>query len=62
MTTTTTPPFELVVSRVINAPQDRVFEAWTKPEQMTQWFAPRPFQLIVGKMSMPPRAPSRAGR
>jgi uncharacterized protein YndB with AHSA1/START domain len=48
--TTTKPPFELDMSRVINAPRARVFEAWTKPEQMTQWFAPEPFQLIVGTM------------
>ena len=54
MTTTPKPPFELVMSRVINAPRDRVFEAWTKPEQMTQWFAPKPFQLIVGKMDFRP--------
>ena len=47
---TTKPAFELEFTRVINAPRARVYEAWTKPEQITKWFAPKPFQLIVNKM------------
>ena len=54
MTTTKEPPFELVMSRVINAPRARVFEAWTTPEQMAQWFAPKPFKLVVDKMVFRP--------
>jgi len=42
------------MSRVINAQRARVFEAWTKPEQMRQWFAPKPFQLIVDTMDFRP--------
>jgi len=30
----------LQVKRFINATRDRVFEAWTKPELMKQWYAP----------------------
>lgn len=44
------PAFELVLTQVIAAPRERVYEAWTKPEQMAQWFAPKPYQLIVGSM------------
>ncbi len=44
------PAFELVLERIINAPRVRVYEAWTDPKQMAQWFAPKPFQLIVNKM------------
>ncbi len=59
------PPFELVLERVIQAPRERVFEAWTQPEQIKHWFAPKPYQLIVkqmdfrsgGKFSMAMRAP-----
>jgi len=32
---------ELVVSRSFNAPARIVFEAWTKPEYLTRWWAPR---------------------
>lgn len=48
------PPLDLVLTRVIDAPRARVFEAWTKPEQMAQWFAPKPFKLIIEKMDFRP--------
>jgi uncharacterized protein YndB with AHSA1/START domain len=32
----------LVVRRTIRAPVDRVFAAWTQPEQIRQWWGPRP--------------------
>lgn len=28
------------IARLIKAPRDRVYAAWTDPEQMKQWFAP----------------------
>ena len=34
---------ELVLIRVLNAPREKVFRAWTEPELMKQWFAPRPW-------------------
>jgi uncharacterized protein YndB with AHSA1/START domain len=57
MTTTgdkTGPAFELELERLIKAPRERVFEAWTKPEQMVQWFAPKPFQLVISEMDFRP--------
>lgn len=32
---------ELVVTRTFNAPARLVFEAWTKPELMRQWWVPK---------------------
>jgi uncharacterized protein YndB with AHSA1/START domain len=32
----------LVVRRTIRAPIDRVFSAWTEPEQLRAWWGPRP--------------------
>lgn len=52
--TTQKPAFELVIEKVINAPRARVYEAWTKPDQITRWFAPKPFQLIVKEMDFRP--------
>jgi uncharacterized protein YndB with AHSA1/START domain len=49
-----TPAFELVLERVIDAPRARVFEPWTEPEQMAQWFAPKPFKLIIDEMDFRP--------
>lgn len=34
---------EIVLSRVIAAPRDRVFAAWTDPKQVVQWFGPKGF-------------------
>lgn len=33
------------VERIFNAPRDRVFAAYTQPEHITQWWAPRPWHL-----------------
>lgn len=31
----------LVITRVFDAPRERVFKAWTEPEQLMRWFAPK---------------------
>jgi uncharacterized protein YndB with AHSA1/START domain len=38
---------ELVVSRTFNAPARLVFKAWTKPELLKQWWAPKSFGLTM---------------
>lgn len=35
--------YELVLTRIIDAPPEKVYRAWTEPELMKQWFAPLPF-------------------
>jgi uncharacterized protein YndB with AHSA1/START domain len=34
---------EVVVSRLINAPRERVFDAWVKAEKLAQWWGPHGF-------------------
>jgi uncharacterized protein YndB with AHSA1/START domain len=36
---------EIVLSRVIGAPRERVFQAWTDPQQIVQWFGPDGFTV-----------------
>lgn len=36
---------ELVVSRIFNAPARMVFDAWTKPELLKRWWAPKSFGI-----------------
>jgi uncharacterized protein YndB with AHSA1/START domain len=36
---------EIVLSRVINAPRAKVFEAWTRAEHLLQWFGPAGFTI-----------------
>jgi len=35
---------EIVLCRVIDAPRERVFAAWTDPDQIRQWFGPAGFK------------------
>jgi len=35
----------LTLTRVYDAPPEKVFRAWTEPELLTQWFVPRPWSL-----------------
>ena len=37
---TTKEKTRLQISRMIEAPRDRVYAAWTDPEQLKQWFGP----------------------
>lgn len=34
---------EVVVSRLIDAPRERVFDAWIKSEKLAQWWGPKGF-------------------
>lgn len=36
---------ELIISRIIDAPREKVYAAWTKPELLKQWFAPLPWTV-----------------
>jgi uncharacterized protein YndB with AHSA1/START domain len=45
---------ELVISRIIDAPREKVFKAWTNPELLKQWFAPRPWTTPVAELDVRP--------
>src|SRR6266508_4502533 len=38
---------ELVVTRTVNGPARIVFEAWTKPELLERWWAPKSFPITL---------------
>lgn len=38
---------ELVLTRIIDAPREKVFRAWTDPALLKQWFAPLPWTTSV---------------
>ena len=37
---------ELVINRVLNAPREKLYRAWTTPELITQWFTPPPWKTV----------------
>ena len=54
MMKTTKPAWELTLTRVIDAPRERVFKAWSEPEQVARWFAPQPYSLPKCEMDFRP--------
>lgn len=45
---------ELVLTRLINAPRQKVYRAWTDPELLKQWFAPKPYTTPVVEIDVRP--------
>ena len=43
---------ELVLTRLINAPREKVYRAWTQPELLKQWFAPKPYTTPIVEMDV----------
>lgn len=50
----TAPGRKLVITRLIDAPRERVFQAWTDPELLKQWFAPLPWTTPVAELDVRP--------
>jgi uncharacterized protein YndB with AHSA1/START domain len=45
---------ELVLTRVIDAPREALYRAWTEPELLKQWFAPAPLTTPVAELDVRP--------
>lgn len=53
-TTTSTEGRDLVLTRVIDAAPEKVFQAWTDPALLKQWFAPLPWATPVVEIDLRP--------
>ncbi len=40
----------LVITRIFDAPRERVWRAWSEPEQMMKWWGPKEFTSPACKM------------
>src|ERR1700733_13572037 len=45
---------ELVFTRVLDAPRELVWKAWTEPEHVSQWWGPRGFTTTIDEMEVKP--------
>jgi uncharacterized protein YndB with AHSA1/START domain len=43
---------EITISRKLNAPVDLVWEVWTKPEHIANWWGPNGFTNTISKMDI----------
>ena len=47
-------PDEIVTTRLLNAPRALVFEAWTDPHHVAQWWGPNGFTNTIHEMDVTP--------
>ena len=45
---------DLVLERTLDAPVELVWEAYTNPEHLKRWFAPKPFELTECELDLRP--------
>lgn len=45
---------EIVISRVLDAPRELAFAAWTDPQHVTHWWGPRGFTTTTSEMDVRP--------
>jgi uncharacterized protein YndB with AHSA1/START domain len=45
---------DLVLERTLNAPIELVWEAYTNPEHLKRWFAPRPYEITEVELDLQP--------
>jgi uncharacterized protein YndB with AHSA1/START domain len=50
---------DLVLTRVLNAPRDKVYQCWTQPDLLKQWFAPKPWTTPKVEIDLRPGGASR---
>jgi uncharacterized protein YndB with AHSA1/START domain len=48
------PKLDLVLERFIEVPPELVWEAWTKPEHISQWFTPKPWVVAGCEIDLRP--------
>lgn len=45
---------DIIITRLIDAPPERVFDAWTNPASLEQWWGPRGFTTITESIDLRP--------
>lgn len=48
------PELDLFLERLVDVPVDLVWMAWTNPEHLKAWFAPKPFQTVEVEIDLRP--------
>jgi uncharacterized protein YndB with AHSA1/START domain len=54
MTATPTSDRELVLTRLIDVPREKLWRCWTEPTLMVQWFTPAPWKTIHAETDVRP--------
>ena len=51
--------YELTLTRLLDAPADKLFRCWTTPQLMKQWFAPKPYTTPIVETDLRPGGASK---
>lgn len=43
---------EIIITRVVNAPRELVYKAWTEPEHLVNWWGPAGFTIEIQEMDV----------
>lgn len=45
---------DLIFERIVDVPKELIWQAWTKPQFITQWFTPAPWQTVACEIDLRP--------
>ena len=45
---------DLVLHRIIDAPAEKIYQAWTDPEMIVKWFTPAPWKTVSAELDVRP--------
>ena len=45
---------DFLISRLVDAPRDKIWRCWTEPERLAAWFGPKGFETITAKLDFRP--------
>jgi uncharacterized protein YndB with AHSA1/START domain len=45
---------DLVLTRTLDAPRDKLWRCWTEPELLKQWFCPKPWYVSEARIDLRP--------
>lgn len=48
------PGHELALTRIIDAPREKLYRCWTEPDLLRQWFVPKPWTVARAEMDVRP--------
>ena len=48
------PELDLVFERTLDIPREKIWDAWTKPELILEWFTPAPWKTVDCEIDLKP--------
>ncbi|MGR9074175.1 MAG: SRPBCC family protein [Gammaproteobacteria bacterium] len=48
------PKLDLAFERLVDVPKERIWQAWTRPEQLMPWFCPLPWKTVDCEIDLRP--------